>query len=91
MARRPRAATSRPILLADVHAEEVDLVVERTGDLLGIEVKAGIRPRAADVAHLKSFRDEYGDQVRGCLLLHGGQDMEWLGPQILAAPWWRVI
>ena len=71
--------------------EEVDLVVERGGDLLGIEVKATTRPRATDAVHLKAFRSEYGDQVRGCLLLHGGESLEWLGPRILAAPWWRVL
>jgi hypothetical protein len=71
--------------------EEVDLVVERGRDLLGIEVKATRRPRAADAVHLRAFREEYGDRVRGCLLLHGGEDVEWLGPRILAAPWWRVV
>ena len=71
--------------------EEVDLVVERGKDLLGIEVKATARPRASDAAHLQAFRDEYGDAVRGCLLLHGGDKVEWLGSRILAAPWWRVF
>ena len=71
--------------------EEVDLVVERGKDLLGIEVKATTSPRASDAAHLRAFRDEYGGAVRGCLLLHGGDRVEWLGKRILAAPWWRVI
>lgn len=71
--------------------QEVDLVVELGGELLGIEVKATTTPRATDANHLRTFRDEYGDAVRGCLLLHGGSEIEWLGPRILAAPWWRVI
>ena len=71
--------------------EEVDLVVERGKHLLGIEVKATARPRTSDAAHLQTFRDEYGDSVRGCLLLHGGDQVEWLGSRILAAPWWMVI
>lgn len=71
--------------------EEVDLVIERGSELIGIEVKAGSRPRAADAVHLRAFRDEYGDAVRGCLLLHAGDRIEWLGPRILAAPWWRAI
>lgn len=71
--------------------EEVDLVVERGADLLGIEVKATKRPRASDAKHLRTFRDEYGDSVRGCLVLHGGDQVQWLGPRILAAPWWRVL
>lgn len=71
--------------------EEVDLVVERGRDLLAIEVKATSRPRAADAKHLTTFREEYGDSVRGCLVLHGGDRVEWLGPRILAAPWWGVV
>jgi predicted AAA+ superfamily ATPase len=71
--------------------EEVDFVVERGSALLGVEVKATMRPRLSDARHLQAFRDEYGDSVRGCLLLHGGEQVEWLGPRILAAPWWRVI
>ena len=71
--------------------EEVDFVVEQGSDLLGVEVKATTRARPSDAKHLRTFRDEYGDSVRGCLVLHGGDDVEWLGPRILAAPWWRVI
>jgi predicted AAA+ superfamily ATPase len=71
--------------------EEVDFVIEQGSDVLGVEVKATTRARALDAKHLQTFRDEYGDSVRGCLLLHGGDDVEWLGPRILAAPWWRVI
>jgi uncharacterized protein len=71
--------------------EEVDFVVERGSDLLGIEVKATSRPSASDAKHLRTFRDEYGDSVRGCLVLHGGDQVGWLGPRILAAPWWRVL
>jgi len=71
--------------------EEVDLVVERGRELLGIEVKATTRPRVRDTRHLLAFREEYGERVRGCILLHGGDKVEWLGPRILALPWWRVI
>ncbi len=71
--------------------DEVDLVVERGRDLLGIEVKATTRPRVTDTRHLITFREEYGERVRGCLLIHGGDEVEWLGPGILAIPWWRVI
>lgn len=71
--------------------EEVDFVIERGPDLLGIEVRATTRPRPSDAKHLRTFREEYGETVRGCLLLHAGDEVEWLGPRILAAPWWRVI
>jgi hypothetical protein len=71
--------------------EEVDLVVEAGGKLLPIEVKAGARPRLADAAHLRSFRQEYGRKARAGLLLHTGSALEWLAPDVLAAPWWRAL
>lgn len=71
--------------------EEVDLVIETAGRLLPIEIKAAARPRLADVAHLRSFRKEYGRKARAGLLLHTGSALEWLAPDVLAAPWWRVL
>jgi predicted AAA+ superfamily ATPase len=71
--------------------EEVDLVVEAGGRLLPIEIKAGARPRLADAAQLRSFRAEYGKRARAGLLLHAGSSLEWLAPDVLAAPWWRVL
>jgi hypothetical protein len=71
--------------------EEVDLVVETGGRLLPIEVKATTTPRLADCAHLRSFRQEYGDSARAGLLLHAGTTTEWLAPDVLAVPWWRVV
>ena len=71
--------------------EEVDFVVEAEGALLPIEVKATRRPRLRDVAHLHSFRREYGRAARSGLLLHGGDTLEWIAPEVLSAPWWMVI
>lgn len=71
--------------------EEVDLVIETDGRLLPIEIKAGARPRLAEAAHLRSFRAEYGKKARAGLLLHTGSTLEWLAPDVLAAPWWRVL
>lgn len=71
--------------------EEVDLVVEADGRLLPIEIKATSRPRIKDAAHLRSFRSEYGGEARAGLLLHTGDAVEWLLPDVLAVPWWRVI
>jgi hypothetical protein len=71
--------------------EEVDLVIDAGGRLLPIEVKATGRPRLADAAHLRTFRAEYGKKARAGLLLHTGRTLEWLAPDVLAAPWWRVL
>ncbi len=82
---------------AEVHywrtttGEEVDLVVESAGSLLPIEVKAISRPRLRDAAGLRAFRAEYGKKARSGLLLHTGSVTQWLTPDILAVPWWRVV
>ena len=71
--------------------EEVDFVIEAGGKLLPIEVKATAKPRLADCAHLRTFRQEYGRKVRAGLVLHAGRTVEWLTPDVLAVPWWRVL
>jgi hypothetical protein len=62
-----------------------------TGRRLPIEIKAAARPRLADAADLRAFRGEYGRKVRAGLLLHTGSALEWPAPDVLAAPWWRVL
>ena len=74
-----------------VSGEEVDFVVEAGDRLLPIEVKATERPRLRDARHLRAFRAEYGEETRAGLLLHAGTTLEWLAPDVLAAPWWRVL
>lgn len=71
--------------------EEVDFVIETGGRLLPIEVKATDRPRLGDATHLRTFRAEYGAKARAGLLLHTGSTLAWLAPDVLAAPWWRVL
>ena len=71
--------------------EEVDFVVEAGDGLLPIEVKASSSPRLRDASHLRSFRAEYAPRARSGLLLHGGTDTQWLAPDVLAVPWWRMI
>ena len=83
--------------LADVYywrtavGDEVDLVIEAGDRLLPVEVKATTRPRRRDIATLRTFRAEYGAQSRPGLLLHAGELVDWIAPDVLAAPWWRVI
>jgi uncharacterized protein len=71
--------------------EEVDFVIEAGGKLLPIEVKSTTRPRLADATHLRTFRTEYGKKARAGLLLHTGSTLDWLAPDVLAAPWWKVL
>lgn len=74
-----------------VTGEEVDFVIEIGRRLLPIEVKATPRPRLHDARHLLAFRQQYGNASRAALLLHAGKTIEWLAPDVLAAPWWRVM
>lgn len=71
--------------------EEVDFVVESEDRLLPIEVKATKRPRLRDTVHLRTFQAQYGERSRAGLLLHTGETLEWITPDVLAVPWWRVI
>jgi predicted AAA+ superfamily ATPase len=71
--------------------EEVDFVIEAGGRLLPIEVKASARPRLADATQLRIFRKEYGRKARSGLLLHTGTTLEWLAPDVLSVPWWKVL
>jgi len=66
-------------------------VVEARGRLLPIEVKATGRPTLRDIAHLCTFREEYGAKSRAGLLLHTGSMLDWMAPDVLAVPWWRVV
>jgi len=74
-----------------VNGEEVDFVIETKGKLLPIEVKATTRPRLADAVHVRAFGEEYGKEARAGLLLHTGKMLEWLTPNVLAAPCWKVL
>ena len=71
--------------------EEVDFVIEANDRLLPIEIKATSNPRLGDTMHLRTFRVEYGKKARAGLLLHTGSTLAWLTPDVLAAPWWRVL
>ncbi|MDE2902449.1 MAG: ATP-binding protein [Chloroflexota bacterium] len=71
--------------------EEIDFLVETGDRLLPIEVKATTRPRRRDTAALRTFRSEYGQRSRAGLLLHTGDVVDWIAPDVLAVPWWRVI
>ena len=86
------ARVERPEILywRTAAGEEVDFVVEVGRQLIPIEIKTTSRPRLRDAGPLRAFRAEYGKVARTGLLLHTGSTLEWLAPDVLAAPWWRV-
>ena len=68
-----------------------DFVIERGERLLPVEVKATARPGSSDVRGIAAFRDEYAERFAGGLLLHAGEEVQWLADRVLAAPWYRVL
>jgi predicted AAA+ superfamily ATPase len=71
--------------------EEVDFVIETGGSLIPFEVTATSRPRIGDAQQLRTCREEYRDQCRAGLLLMTGGAIEWIAPDVLAAPWWAEV
>lgn len=69
----------------------VDFVVETGNALTPIEVQSSSRPRLRDAKNLLTFRAEYGERARKGLLLHSGEELTWIAPEVLAAPWWMVL
>lgn len=74
-----------------VGGEEVDLVVESEHGLLPIEVKSSSDVRLRDTTGIRTFIDQYEDQARKGLILYDGDRVEWLHPDVLVVPWWKVI
>lgn len=74
-----------------VNGEEVDFVIESGSTLLPIEVKAAARATWQDARHLRTFAEQYGDRVRGSIVIHTGDDVVRLDRNTLAVPWWRIL
>lgn len=88
------SAAQRPSLMhwRTTTGDEVDFVIEMPdGALVAIECKGGIHPGFGDSKGARAFLAEYGDRVRGALVLHGGTETYRITDRVLATPWWRVI
>jgi predicted AAA+ superfamily ATPase len=70
--------------------QEVDFILEETGALLPLEVKAGNTVGADDARHLVTFRERHANTPRGVLLSNDPQ-IRVVRPGILACPWWAVM
>ena len=66
--------------------QEVDFLVERSGELVAIEVKWAHRIEDADVFSLKRCLEDLGDKLRYAVLLYGGTEVISLTPKIVAIP-----
>jgi hypothetical protein len=65
---------------------EVDVVIEQTGSVIPMEIKATNRPRVGDTAHLRLFLEDYGKAASHGLLLHTGDRAEQLADRIWSIP-----
>lgn len=72
-----------------VQGQEVDFILEYGRKILAIEVKQTIRPTYSDANGIRAFLSDHTDAVGG-LVLHGGDEIRWLGDQILAVPWTMI-
>ena len=53
--------------------QEVDIVIDIGGQLIAIDVKAGVNPTSLDGRHLAWFRDRIGDRIDAAVVLHRGE------------------
>ena len=70
--------------------QEVDFVLEENATLVPIEVKAARAVNGSEARHLRTFRQQYGNCVRG-LLVSCDPKIRVLEPRLVACPWWAVV
>lgn len=66
--------------------QEIDLVVEVNGSVLGIEFKASSAPSTGDARHLTWLRDQLGKRFLAGAVVHTGPDVFVLGDRVFAVP-----
>ncbi|MGQ0624618.1 MAG: ATP-binding protein [Sporichthyaceae bacterium] len=79
----------RPVRLShyrDRDQREVDLILERGRQVVGIEVKANSTPVSAHAKHLAFLRDRLGDRFVAGIVLHTGTHRLALGDRLAALP-----
>lgn len=65
---------------------EIDLLIELERGMVAIEVKAGVRPRAADARHLVWLREQLGERLLASIVLHRGDTTFQLVDGVWALP-----
>ena len=70
--------------------QEVDFVLEESGELLPMEVKSATGVSLGDARHLQRFRATHGNAPRG-LVLSSDPGIRMLGDGIISSPWWAVL
>lgn len=71
----------------DQRQREVDVVLERhSGEVVGVEVKAGATPHSADFAGLRYLRDRLGQRFKAGALIYTGSRTLPFGDRLAAVP-----
>lgn len=70
----------------DRDQREVDVILERGRDIVGIEVKASSTPTVGDGRHLAFLRDRLGSRFKLGVVLHTGEHRLPIGDRLVAAP-----
>ena len=65
---------------------EVDVLIERQGEVVAVEIKAGHRIDARDLRGLRECRAALGKRFRRGIVLHGGGETQGLEKGIVAIP-----
>jgi hypothetical protein len=58
---------------------EIDLIVERDGGVLAIEVKLTLVPTERHVQHLRWLEDQFGDQILDSVIIEPFPSCPWPG------------
>ncbi len=70
----------------DHSGREVDLLLERGGRVVGLEVKSGTSVGSEDARHLRWLREQLGDNFHLGVVLYSGQFAVQLGERLWALP-----
>lgn len=62
------------------------MIERHDGDVIGVDVKAGATPSAADFKGLGYLRDKLGTRFKAGVVLHAGADTLPLGDRLAAVP-----
>lgn len=65
---------------------EVDIVLERAGEVVGVEIKAATSVKPEDFDGLKRLRDMNGDAFALGVILHDGDRIQRTGDRLVAMP-----
>ena len=70
--------------------QEVDFVLQEKTKLVPIEVKSAKSVNGSEARHLRTFRQQYANTVRG-LLISCDPEIRVLESRLVACPWWAVV